>query len=110
MKIYIIVTHCLVLQLLRLNIHWAVNSQNRKASRKQLPKINGIGFVASPRKTTETMVFQVKQTNAQWVSLMPFAFLKTISLPGIQYNQQRQLRGERVEGIKETALLFKKVE
>ena len=49
----------------------------------------------------------VKKVNAKWVSLMPFAFMKKVDSPAIRYNSERQWQGERIEGIKETALAFK---
>ncbi|MBI5857580.1 MAG: glycoside hydrolase [Sphingobacteriales bacterium] len=70
-------------------------------------KINGLSFVASPRKINDTIISHVQQVNANWVSLMPFAFMRDIDSPRIQYNSERQWRGERIEGIKETALAFK---
>jgi hypothetical protein len=69
-------------------------------------KINGVSFVASPRKINDTAIAPVVQLNANWVSLMPFAFMRNIDSPTIQYDNERQWRGERKEGVKETALAF----
>jgi hypothetical protein len=69
-------------------------------------KVNGVSFVASPRKINDSAIAPVVQLNANWVSLMPFAFMRNIDSTNIQYNQERQWRGERKEGVKETALAF----
>lgn len=70
-------------------------------------KINGLSFVASPKQITANEMISVKKVNAKWVSLMPFAFMKNMDSPMIRYNNERQWRGERIEGIKETAIAFK---
>jgi hypothetical protein len=70
-------------------------------------KINGLSFVASPKIIRDNDVINVQQVNANWVSLMPFAFMRDVDSPRIQYNSNRQWRGERIDGIKETALAFK---
>lgn len=74
---------------------------------KYSKKINGLSFVASPKQITGADMIPVKKVNAKWVSLMPFAFMKKVDSPAIRYNSERQWRGERIEGIKETALAFK---
>ncbi len=70
-------------------------------------KINGISFVASPKTIVEKDVMQVQQVHANWVALMPFAFMQSIDSPRIYYNSQRQWKGESIDGIKETATSFK---
>jgi hypothetical protein len=52
-------------------------------------------------------VLDVQQVNANWVALMPYAFMRNVDSPEIQYNRERQWKGERIDGIKETALVFK---
>ena len=69
-------------------------------------KIKGISFVASNRIVTEKEVIPVIKINANWVTLMPFAFLKTIKDTNIIYNDNRQWWGERTIGIEQTALMF----
>ena len=70
-------------------------------------KINGLSFVASPKQINAADLMPVKKVTAKWVSLMPFAFMKNTDSPFIRYNNERQWRGERIEGIKETAITFK---
>lgn len=69
-------------------------------------KINGISFVASNKLTSQKEVNPVKETHANWVTLMPFAFMKTINDTTIFYNSQRQWIGEREEGIKNASTIF----
>jgi hypothetical protein len=71
-------------------------------------KINGISFVASNREITNTAIEPVIAANANWVTLMPFAFMKTISDTSIAYNDKRQWWGERKIGIEKTAESFHK--
>jgi hypothetical protein len=71
-------------------------------------KINGISFVASNREITNTAIEPVIAVNANWVTLMPFAFMKTISDTSIAYNDKRQWWGERKIGIEKTAESFHK--
>jgi hypothetical protein len=69
-------------------------------------KINGISFVASNREINLKATESVLTVNANWVTLMPFAFMKDISDTTIVYNNKRQWWGERKEGIEITANLF----
>lgn len=70
-------------------------------------KINGLSFVASPRKVTDSVIAPIININANWVTLMPFGFMRNSDNPLIQYDSDRQWWGESKEGIKQTALLFK---
>ena len=70
-------------------------------------KINGISFVASNRLTTQDEVDPVLETHANWVTLMPFAFMKTITDSSIHFNSKRQWIGERKEGIEAASAIFK---
>ena len=56
-------------------------------------KINGLSFIAPPKQITGADVISVKKVNAQWVSLMPFAFMKNVDLPVISYNSDKHWRG-----------------
>lgn len=70
-------------------------------------KINGISFVASDNIVLEDDIKPVLDTNASWVTLMPFAFMKNINDTSIVYEHERQWINEKKEGIKNTTLLFK---
>jgi hypothetical protein len=69
-------------------------------------KINGISFVASNREVNIKNIENVVAVNANWVTLMPFAFMKNISDTTIVYNSKRQWWGEKKVGIETTARLF----
>ena len=73
----------------------------------QETKINGISFVASPKLTTQNEIVPMLETNANWVTLMPFAFMRTISDTTIHFNSERQWIGERKEGIEKASSVFK---
>jgi hypothetical protein len=70
-------------------------------------KINGLSFVASNSIPNSNEVLYVKNVAANWVALMPFAFLKSESDTVLLYNSRNQWIGERVEGIEKTCKLFK---
>lgn len=70
-------------------------------------KINGISFVASNREITIEAIEPVTAINANWVTLMPFGFMKSEADSTIIFNSKRQWINERKEGIEQTAKLFK---
>ena len=69
-------------------------------------KINGLSFVASNTPVTSEVVQPVIETNANWVTLMPFGFMKNTAETIIQYNSKRQWYGETKVGIAKTAIEF----
>jgi len=73
-----------------------------------LNKINGVSFVASNNHVNTATIQPVLNVNANWVALMPFAFMRANNSPSLSYNSQNQWWGERIEGIKETASVFNK--
>ena len=70
-------------------------------------KINGISFVASDREVTINSIEHLITINANWVTLMPFGFMKTESDTSIVFNSKRQWINERKDGIEATSKLFK---
>ncbi len=62
-------------------------------------KIGGVSVVSPPRKVDNKWVAPVKQLNAGWVAVMPYAFGQAGS-PSLRYNAQSQWWGEQFEGIK----------
>lgn len=70
-------------------------------------KINGISFVASNNEITTQAIQPVVEINANWITLMPFGFMKTENDTSITFNSQRQWINERKEGIEKTVKLFK---
>ena len=69
-------------------------------------KINGLSFVASNREIKNEYIKPVLKINANWITLMPFAFQKDISDSKIIYDHIRQWWGERKIGIQKTAEMF----
>jgi hypothetical protein len=71
-------------------------------------KMNGLSFVASNSIPKYEEIVTVKNSGANWVALMPFAFLKSEKDTVLIYNSKNQWLGERVEGVEKTIQLFKK--
>ena len=69
-------------------------------------KINGISFVASNRLVKNNTIESVIKVNANWVTLMPFAFQKNITSSELSYDSNGQWWGERKIGIQRTAEIF----
>lgn len=74
----------------------------------QSKKINGISFVASSKEVTNQHINDVKKVSANYVTLMPFAFVKDLSSPKVIYNSKNQWFGETEEGVKQYAKEFQK--
>lgn len=79
---------------------------NCSAQRKSISKINGISLVATKDTVDQKDITSIRAINANWVSLMPFGFMKRLDAPKIYYNQERQWYGETSNGIKHTAKLI----
>lgn len=71
-------------------------------------KINGLSFVASRDSISEVHVKPVVNVNANYVSLMPFAFTRGLKSPRITFKYKRQWFGERVKGVAQYAEEFRK--
>ncbi|AZJ33196.1 glycoside hydrolase [Tenacibaculum sp. Mcav3-52] len=72
----------------------------------QSKKINGVSFVASSKKITSKHINDVKKVSANYVTLMPFAFVKSLSSPNVIYDSKKQWFGETKEGVKQYAKEF----
>lgn len=66
-------------------------------------KINGVSFVSARDSINSTHVQPVVDVNANYVSLMPFGFIRDIDSPELFFNQDRQWYGERYNGVKQYA-------
>jgi hypothetical protein len=64
-------------------------------------KINGISFVASTEKVEEKHVTPVVKLNANYAAIMPFALLRNLNNPSVDFNSDRQWFGERIQGTKQ---------
>ena len=74
----------------------------------QSNKVNGISFVASASKIDSKNSIPIQKVSANYVALMPFGFIKTLSDPKIIHNSDRQWFGETEKGIIQYAEEFKK--
>jgi ppGpp synthetase/RelA/SpoT-type nucleotidyltranferase len=74
----------------------------------QKKKINGLSFVASSEAINNKHTEPVKKASANYVSLMPFGFIKELSSPNVIYNTSRQWFGETRKGVKQYAESFQK--
>ena len=64
-------------------------------------EIRGLTMVAPPKKIDMGPIYRMKQTNANWVALVPYGFQRQ-GQSGIRFNLTGQWWGENVEGIKAT--------
>lgn len=80
------------------------NSQKKGITKK----INGLSFVSSSQPIDKKHVSPVLKASANYVSLMPFGFIKDLSAPIVRFNESRQWFGETREGIKQYASEFQK--
>lgn len=62
-------------------------------------KMNGISLVSEKEYLQEDQISQMKQLNANWVSVIPFAFVPDKHKPELIFDIDGQWRGERVYGI-----------
>lgn len=70
--------------------------------KQTVKKVNGVSFVASSEAINKTHVDPVVSViNANYVAIMPFGFVKSLSHPEIIYNTDRQWFGETIEGAKQ---------
>ena len=65
----------------------------------QPSKINGVSYVASGDPTTQKQVNYVKDVHANYAAVMPFAFVRSLETPVLNFNHERQWYGERVQGV-----------
>ncbi len=71
-------------------------------------KINGVSFVA-PRGAIEVdKLIPIKNINANWVAIIPYAFSEA-GEPEVRFNYSRQWWGERIEGAAETIKMSKEL-
>ena len=72
----------------------------------QIKKINGLSFVASQDSISRLHVNPVEKTRSNFVALMPYGFMKTLSSPEILYNTKKQWFGETKMGLLQYAKHF----
>ena len=77
------------------------------ACTSEAQKINGLSFVASGDSISVKDIEPAVKTNANYVALMPFGFIRNLSEPEIRFNQKRQWFGEREEGVHQYSKTFR---
>jgi len=103
MKHLYIITTCFLLSL-------AGCSQESTKGVVKPEKINGISFVASRDTINADNVNPVVGVNSNYVTLMPFAFIRDLTIPEVYYSSTRQWYGETLEGIEHYTQAFRKEE
>ncbi len=63
--------------------------------------INGVSFVASNEVVNQKHIDPLVNLNANYASVMPFAFIRNLDSPEVIYNTNRQWYGETKEGAKQ---------
>lgn len=71
-------------------------------------KINGVSFVGSREKVTQTHVAPVVKVNANFAAVMPFGFARSLDSPQIVFDTERQWYGETRQGAKQYIDLLRK--
>ncbi len=71
-------------------------------------KINGVSFVGSPNKITQSNVDPVLKVNANYTAIMPFGFIRSLNSPKVVFNTERQWFGETRAGAKQYIQLLQK--
>lgn len=61
-------------------------------------KMNGVSFVASRNPVGQDHIDPVVEVQANYASIMPFGFIRSLNNPEIIYNTERQWFGETYEG------------
>ena len=84
-----------------------INTQCQ-SQKGDLPKINGVSFVASKDTIRQKHIEPVLKVNANWASIMPFAFMKSLDTTKIYYNNDNQWYGEREDGVVQSIKMMHK--
>lgn len=71
-------------------------------------KINGLSFVASRDTIQQKHITPVLKMQTNWVSVMPFGFMKALDSHTLHYNHTRQWYGERIDGVKQSIEMMHK--
>jgi hypothetical protein len=81
---------------------------NCSAAPYKQSKVNGVSFVAAPKKVDDTHVMPVVNVNANYAAIMPFGFIKSLEHPNIDHNTDKQWFGETRAGAKQYIEVLRK--
>lgn len=71
-------------------------------------KINGVSFVASREEVAQSHVDAVLKVHANHAAVMPFGFIRDVTIPEIIHNTERQWFGETKRGAKQYIEILQK--
>ncbi len=83
-------------------------SKEKIIQNSTISKINGLSLVAAPDSLSAKSIASLKEVNANYVTVMPFGFIRSLNHPEIIYNQERQWFGETREGVSQYVELLHK--
>ncbi len=75
------------------------SSEEKIIQNSTISKINGVSLVAAPDSLSHKNVASLKEVNANYVTVMPFGFIRSLSHPEIIYDLERQWFGETRLGV-----------
>ncbi|WP_299396531.1 glycoside hydrolase TIM-barrel-like domain-containing protein [uncultured Gelidibacter sp.] len=78
---------------------WLICSCSATVEKPQ--KINGVSFVAAREAVDDKHVVPLVKLNANYAAVMPFGFIRELSHPEINFNNERQWFGETEKGVKQ---------
>jgi hypothetical protein len=76
-------------------------TENRSLAGRDIEFMSGVSFVAPSDPYTEDPFLSVKDVHADWVAIMPYAFINK-GQPEVLYDSESQWWGERTKGSIET--------
>ncbi|PHR15041.1 MAG: glycoside hydrolase [Aequorivita sp.] len=85
-------------------------SQEKIIQKAAISKINGVSLVAAPDSLSNKNIASLKEVNANYVTVMPFGFIRSLNHPEIIYDQERQWFGETRQGVTQYVELLHKNE
>lgn len=71
-------------------------------------EIRGLSFVGSSYEVKKEHLKPIKKSAANWVALMPYAYMKSATSPKVSYDLSWQWQGETKKGIEQTVPFFEK--
>lgn len=83
-------------------------TQNANKEQKQNDsKINGVTFVATRDSINDTAITPLKNYHANYAAIVPYAWMKSLAEPTVNYNEQKGWWGEKPQGVITTSKLMK---
>ena len=67
----------------------------------------GLSFVGTKEKVSTEQIIPVQEIGANWVTLMPFGYMRSLSDSLVRYDTSWQWEGEKTKGLNATIPLFK---